>query len=152
MYLKHVQRRYKKGGRGGHGSSLARPQLSIELSSLSAPPSPHHPAWGFLSKIGQQLSSNTCAHSAPQPIMLTLSCAPENETRRPEIPALCSIFHICMLKPSEPCHPAAVSVKGPLLPSLHHTAPTVPTDVFHHLLGTGEDALITHGRCSTIDF
>lgn len=117
----------------------ARPQLSIELTDLLCAPLTPPPRLGFsayfLSKIGQQHSSNTYAHSAPQPIMLTLSCAPENRTRRPELPALCSIFHICMLKPSEPCHPAAVSVKRPLLPSLHHTVPTVPCDAFHHLRG-----------------
>lgn len=126
MYLKHVQRGKRMEDVVDVALLCQASTIHLADSHLLCTPPPHptsSPRLGFspyfVSKSDQQHSSRRLS---PQPITLTLSCVHENGTR-PGIPAPYSIFHICMLNSLEPCHPAAVSVKQPLLPSLHHAAP-----------------------------
>lgn len=124
MYLKHVQRSKRIEDVVDVALPCQASTIHLADSHLLCTPPPHHHAWGFPHSLSVKVVNNIhhTRQLSPQPIKLTLSCVQENGTR-PGIPAPYSIFHICMLNSLEPCHPAAVSAKQPLLPSLHHAAP-----------------------------
>lgn len=97
-----------------------------DIHFLCTPPT-HHYAWGFPHILSVKVINNihhTHAHTVTFPSAHNahaFTCAWKwNQTRNT---SAVRIFHICMLNSLEPCHPAAVSVKQPLLPSLHHAAP-----------------------------